>query len=131
MTSSPRPLSPHLQVYRWQIQMITSILHRATGAILSIGSLLIVAALVALSAGPEMWSQVAEISGSWLGLLVLFGWTWAFSYHLVNGIRHLLQDAGFGYAIGQFVFSSWFSVLGSIVLTLALWGVVFSRGVFA
>ncbi len=128
MTPSTRPLSPHLQVYRWQIQMVTSILHRATGVILSVGSLLIVVALAALATGPEAWSQVASLASSWFGLLVLFGWTWAFSYHLINGVRHLMQDAGFGYAIAQFVLSSWFSVLGSIALTLALWGVVMLRG---
>lgn len=128
MTPSSRPLSPHLQVYRWQIQMVTSILHRATGVILSVGTLLIVVALAALATGTEAWSKVASLAGSWFGLLVLFGWTWAFSYHLINGVRHLIQDAGFGYAIAQFILSSWFSVLGSIGLTLALWGVVFLRG---
>lgn len=128
MTSSTRPLSPHLQVYRWQIQMVTSILHRATGVILSVGSLLIVGALVALATGPDAWSRVVALAGSWFGILVLVGWTWAFAYHLLNGIRHLLQDAGLGYAIAQFVRNSWLSVIGSIVLTMLVWGVLLVRG---
>ena len=131
MTQSARPLSPHLQVYRWQIQMTTSILHRATGVILTVGSLLIVAALLALAAGPEAWAWVTACARSWFGLLVLFGWTWAFSYHLLNGIRHLLQDAGWGYSIAQFVRNGWLSVIGSLVLTALVWGVLAARGVFA
>jgi len=131
MTPSARPLSPHLQVYRWQIQMASSILHRATGIILAVGSLLIVAALVALAAGPEAWARVSALGGSWFGLLVLFGWTWAFSYHLLNGIRHLLQDAGWGYSIARFVRNGWLAVIGSFVLTALVWGALIARGVFA
>lgn len=131
MTPSARPLSPHLQVYRWQIQMASSILHRATGIILALGSLLIVAALIALAAGPEAWARVSVLAGSWFGLLVLFGWTWALSYHLLNGIRHLLQDAGWGYSIAQFVRNGWLTVIGSLVLTAIVWAVLIARGVFA
>lgn len=128
MPQTARPLSPHLQIYRWGIQMITSVLHRATGIVLAVGSLLIAAALVALAAGPEAWSQVTAIAGSWFGLLVLFGWTWALAFHLVNGMRHLAQDAGWGYAIAQFVRNSWISVIGSFVLTVLVWAVVCVRG---
>ena len=131
MTPSARPLSPHLQVYRWQIQMVTSILHRATGIVLALGSLLVVAMLAALAAGPEAWNRVTACAGSWFGLLVLFGWTWAFSFHLLNGIRHLLQDAGWGFSIAQFVRNGWLVVFGSLVLTAILWGVLGARGVFA
>ncbi len=131
MTQSARPLSPHLQVYRWQIQMVTSILHRATGVVLVAGGLLIVAALAALAAGPDAWASVSACAGSWPGRLFLFGWTWAFTYHLLNGIRHLLQDAGWGYAIAQFVRNGWLTVIGSFVLTALVWGVLASRGVLA
>lgn len=128
MPQTARPLSPHLQIYRWGIQMITSVLHRATGIVLAVGSLLIAAALVALAAGPEAWAHVTAIAGSWFGLLVLFGWTWALAFHLVNGLRHLAQDAGWGYAIAQFVRNSWISVVGSFVLTALVWGAVLVRG---
>lgn len=128
MATRQRPLSPHLQVYRWQIQMATSIVHRATGIILAVGALLIAAALLALASGPEAWDCVRGLAGSWFGLAVLFGWTWAFAYHLLNGIRHLVQDAGFGYSISAFVLNGWLSVIGSLLLTGAIWGFIFSRG---
>lgn len=128
MTPTARPLSPHLQVYRRQIQMVTSIVHRATGIILVIGALLITAALLALASGPDAWSRVTALAGSWFGLLILLGWTWALAYHWLNGIRHLLQDAGWGYAINQFVRNGWISVIGSLVLTVLVWIVVYSCG---
>ncbi len=128
MSQPVRPLSPHLQVYRWQIQMVTSILHRGTGIILAVGSVLIAAALACLASGPDAWACVTGLAGSWFGLLVLFGWTWALAYHWINGIRHLLQDAGLGYAIAQFVRNGWITVIGSLVITGLVWGVVISRG---
>lgn len=128
MATRQRPLSPHLQVYRWQIQMATSIVHRTTGIILTVGSLLIAAALLAMATGPEAWDCVRGLAGSWLGLAVLFGWTWSFAFHLLNGIRHLVQDAGFGFSIPAFIRNGWLSVIGSLLLTGAVWGVVATRG---
>ena len=127
MASRPRPLSPHLQVYRWQIQMVTSILHRATGVILTVGSLLIVWALLALASGPEAWGDFTGFAGSPLGFLILFGWSWSLAFHLVNGIRHLLQDAGLGFSIDSFVRNSWISVFGSLVLTALVWVVAMTQ----
>lgn len=128
MHPSARPLSPHLQVYRWQIQMVTSILHRATGIALVAGSVLIVLMLLALASGPEHWAMVTAAAGSWLGRLVLIGWTWALCYHWINGIRHLLQDAGLGFAVSRFVANSWISVIGSLALTAAIWTCVLVCG---
>jgi succinate dehydrogenase / fumarate reductase, cytochrome b subunit len=128
MPPTARPLSPHLQVYRWQIQMVTSILHRLTGVVLFAGSLLIAAALLAMASGAEAWSTVTALAGSWFGLLVLFGWTWALAYHWLNGVRHLLQDAGWGFAIDRFVANSWISVIGSLVLTVLVCAAVYSTG---
>lgn len=121
MATQERPLSPHLQVYRWQIQMVTSILHRATGVALAVGMLAIAAALVALAAGPRAWQAYAACAGAWYGLLFWFGWTWSLAYHLLNGIRHLVQDAGYGFSIPAFVRNGWLSVLGSLVLTALVW----------
>lgn len=128
MATRQRPLSPHLQVYRWQIQMATSIVHRATGIILSLGALLIAAALLAMATGPEAWACVRGMASSWPGLIFLFGWTWAFAYHLLNGIRHLVQDAGFGFSIPAFIRNGWLSVIGSLVLTGAIWGAIAAHG---
>lgn len=119
-----RPLSPHLQVYRWQVQMVTSILHRATGIVLVAGALGMVWGLMALAAGPDAWARFAQCAGSALGQLVLFGFSWALAYHLLNGIRHLVQDAGAGFDVPDFVRSSWLSVIGSVVLVALAWAVV-------
>jgi len=122
-----RPLSPHLQVYRWQVQMVTSILHRATGIVLAAGMLGLVWGLLALAAGPERWITFAACAGSPFGKFVLFGFSWALAYHLINGIRHLVQDAGYGYPVPEFVRSSWLSVIGSFVLVALAWGVALAH----
>ena len=116
-----RPLSPHLQVYSWQVQRVTSILHRGTGIVLVLGSLLVAWGLVALAAGPVQWADFAECVRSPLGFLVMFGWSWSLAYHLINGIRHLAQDAGYAYEISSFVRNSWISIFGSLVLTAIIW----------
>jgi succinate dehydrogenase / fumarate reductase cytochrome b subunit len=127
-TNRERPLSPHLQVYRWQVQMVTSILHRATGVVLSLGNLLIVCGLLSLAAGPESWAHFTAFTRSVLGFLIMFGWSWAMAFHLINGIRHLVQDAGLGYRIESFVRSSWISVIGSLVLTALIWMAAMTQG---
>lgn len=127
MPATARPLSPHLSIYRWQIQMVTSILHRATGIALAAGTILLVVALLALASGPEAYAKVQAFCASWIGLFLLFGWTWSLAYHLLNGIRHLLQDAGLGYLPAQFVRNGWLVVAGSLVLTLLVWICVFAQ----
>jgi succinate dehydrogenase / fumarate reductase cytochrome b subunit len=121
MAYRERPLSPHLQVYRWQVQMVSSILHRATGVILSLGSLLIAWGLVALAAGADHWNTFTDAARSPLGFLLMFGWSWALAYHLLNGIRHLLQDVGVAVAVPEFVKSAWISIIGSLVVTAIIW----------
>lgn len=101
--------------------MVTSILHRVTGFVLALGSLLMVCAFLSLAAGPEKWAQFSAFARSPLGFLILFGWSWSLAFHLINGIRHLVQDAGYGYAIDKFVRSSWVSVFGSLLLTALIW----------
>jgi len=122
-----RPLSPHLQVYSWQVQMVTSILHRATGIVLVIGLLAMVWGLVALAGGAERWGAFAECVGSPLGMLLLFGFTWALAYHLINGVRHLAQDAGYAWTVEDFVRNSWISIIGSVLLVALAWAVVLLR----
>lgn len=121
MSTRERPLSPHLQIYRWQVQMVTSILHRATGIVLALGALVIAACLLALMLGPNAWSCVTAHAGAWYGKLFLLGWTWCFAYHLCNGIRHVVQDFAIGFSIPAFVRSSWLSVIGSLVITALVW----------
>ncbi len=121
MDSSSRPLSPHLGIYRWQVQMVTSILHRVTGIALAVGSLLLLAGLLSLAAGPSAYAAFRALLAFPLVQLLLLGWTWAFAYHLCNGVRHLLQDAGLGFARPVFVRNGWIVVVLSLLLTAAVW----------
>ncbi|WP_109125944.1 succinate dehydrogenase, cytochrome b556 subunit [Dyella sp. C11] len=128
MADTQRPLSPHMGIYKWQVQMVTSIVHRATGIALSVGTLLVLWGVFALASGEDSYNQFKTCTGSPIGLVLLIGWTWALFYHLCNGIRHLFQDGGMGYAIPQFIRSSWLSIIGSVVLTIIVWAYVFTSG---
>ena len=121
MTTSNRPLSPHLQVYRPQITSMLSILHRLTGVALAVGTLLLTYWLVAAASGPEAFADAQGLIGSFFGRLLLFGWTYALFYHLCNGIRHLIWDAGYGFEIETATRSGWMVLGASVVLTLASW----------
>jgi succinate dehydrogenase / fumarate reductase cytochrome b subunit len=127
MPATARPTSPHLQIYRWQIQMVTSILHRATGVALAVGLILLLVTLLALASGPDMYACVQAFCRSWIGTVLLVGWTWALSFHLLNGTRHLLQDLGWGYLSARFVRNGWIVVTGSIILTALIWGCVITQ----
>ena len=130
MSSADRPLSPHLQVYRWQLTSVLSILHRAAGVLLSAGAILLVWWLVAAASGPEAYEGVGDFLGSWIGLLLLFGWTVALFYHLCNGIRHLVWDTGHALDLKSTYVGGWTVVAATVVLTLAAWIAGISRWVF-
>jgi succinate dehydrogenase / fumarate reductase cytochrome b subunit len=121
MARVPRPLSPHLQIYRPQLTSVMSILHRISGVALVAGTLLLTWWLVAAVEGPEEFEVVQAIIGSWLGRVVLLGFTLALFYHLCNGIRHLIWDLGYGYEI-EAVYKSGKWVVGwTLGLTLFAW----------
>jgi succinate dehydrogenase / fumarate reductase cytochrome b subunit len=121
MTVQNRPLSPHLQVYRPQLTSVLSILHRATGVALAVGTLLLVYWLAAAAAGPEAFAAAQGFVGSPLGLILLFGWSVALFYHLCNGIRHLAWDAGCGFELPSVYRSGWAVVIATAALTLLAW----------
>ncbi len=121
MSSSNRPLSPHLQVYRPQITSTLSILHRFTGVALAVGTLVLIYWLAAAASGAEAFATAQGIIGSFIGRLLLFGWTFALFYHLCNGIRHLVWDAGYGFEIDTAERSGWVTVAASAALTLLSW----------
>ena len=121
MASRERPLSPHLQVYRPQITSVLSILHRITGAALAAGTLLLVYWLIAVAGGPDTYDAAQSVVGSIIGRILLFGWSWALFYHLTNGIRHLVWDAGRGFELRTVTISGWTVVILSFALTLAAW----------
>ena len=92
-----RPLSPHLTIWRWQVTMLASIMHRATGMALSAGAIVLAWWLVSISNGPEGYDSFMVYAAMPLGLIVLFGFTWAFAFHFCNGVRHLAWDLGYGF----------------------------------
>ncbi len=119
-----RPLSPHLQIYKWQITMAMSILHRMTGVALSLGALVFALWLYAAAYDPGLYKQVVTFFASTLGLVFLVGWSAAFYYHMCNGIRHLFWDAGKGFEIGTMTKSGVFVLLLTIVMTVCTWATV-------
>ena len=121
MMPASRPLSPHLQIYRWQITSVLSILHRLTGLALSLGTLLLVWWLVALASGPDAFATAQAFVGSWLGRLLLLGWSYSLFYHLANGIRHLFWDAGYGFELKDAYRSGWIVVAVSLIATAVSW----------
>lgn len=123
MDTDNRPLSPHLGIYRWQLTMLLSITHRATGIALSLGSFLLLYWLVALANGPEAYAQAQALIGSWLGLLILLGFSAALFFHLCNGIRHLMWDFGAGLSREEAYKSGVVVVAATLVLTILAWGV--------
>ena len=119
--SKPRPLSPHLQIYKWQLTSIMSIGHRASGIALSLGSFLLVIWLVTLATGPEYFSHVNKVISHWFGQLVLFGFSVVLFYHMLNGVRHLSWDLGYGFDLTT-VYKTGYSVLiTAIILTTITW----------
>ncbi len=121
MTPAERPLSPHLQIYKPQITSVLSISHRATGVALSAGAVFLVWWLVAAATSDAAFADAQWFFGSWLGLLLLFGWTFSFFYHLCNGIRHLVWDTGHGLDLRTTYLSGWTAVGAASALTIIAW----------
>jgi succinate dehydrogenase / fumarate reductase cytochrome b subunit len=119
MATRPRPLSPHLQVYRPQYTMVLSILHRATGVVLAVGLLLLAYWLLALASGPAAYARATRLLASPLCLLVLAGFTLAFWYHFCTGIRHLVWDTGRGLEKAAARRSAAIVVVAALALTAA------------
>ena len=128
MARPQRPLSPHLQIYRWQFTMTLSILHRITGVGLGLGALLLVYWLSAAASGPAAFVKAQGFVGSWFGILILFGFSVALFYHLANGIRHLTWDAGHGLDVKSANSSAVVAFAFAIVATLAVWVVAAMTG---
>jgi len=121
MTPTNRPLSPHIQIYRWQLTSVLSILHRMTGIGLAIGTLLLAWWLIAAATGPAAYASFAWFISSWIGMLALFGFTFALFYHLSNGIRHLVWDTGRGFDLPTVYRSGRLVVVVALGLTVLAW----------
>jgi len=129
MAARQRPLSPHLQVYKPQITSFLSIVHRATGVVNAIGGLLIAAWLVCVASDAQCYVWCQQILASWFGKLALFAFSASLVYHLLNGIRHLLWDIGWGMEIETVVKTGYLVIALAIGLTGLLWFVALSGGV--
>ncbi len=116
-----RPLSPHLSIYRWQISMILSILHRITGVGLGIGTLMISYWFISIASGPKSYSTAQWFFDSIFGKILIFGFTLSLVFHLLNGIRHLFWDIGLGFEISTSKKSGWTVVMLTFIFTLIIW----------
>ena len=119
--AKPRPLSPHLQVYRPQLTSVLSISHRASGMALTTGTIILALWLISVASGPETFAVMASIVGHPLGQFVLFGYSVALFYHACNGIRHLSWDFGFGLTIPDVYRSGYVVLAATCVFTAFLW----------
>lgn len=120
-TQTERPLSPHLQIYAPMLTMMMSILHRITGAALYFGMFLLAWWLVAAASGEAYFTYVSSLFGTWIGRLVLFGYTWALIHHMLGGIRHFIWDTGRGFELPVIEIMAKLSLAASLVLTALVW----------
>jgi succinate dehydrogenase / fumarate reductase cytochrome b subunit len=125
-----RPLSPHLFIYKPTLTMMMSILHRATGASLYFGTLLVAWWLIAAASSPNAYAGVGSFMSSFVGRLILFGYTWALLHHMLGGIRHLIWDTGRGFEPREREWLTVATLVGSISLTIVIWvvGYLFMGG---
>ena len=121
-----RPLSPHLQIYRPMLTTMMSIFHRLTGMALYAGTLLLAWWLLAAASGPEAFASVQWFMGSFLGRIVLFGYTWALIHHMLGGMRHLVWDTGRGFDLVSVEWLARATLAGSVAITLVLWIIGYS-----
>jgi len=116
-----RPISPHLTIYRPTLTMMMSIVHRITGVALYAGTILLVWWLLAAASGPNAYAKVQAFMGSYIGRLILFGYTWALIHHMYGGIRHFIWDTGHGFGAAEREWLVAAGLAGSIATTVILW----------
>ena len=116
-----RPISPHLSIYKPMLTMVMSIVHRITGAALYFGTTLLVWWLVAAASGPNSYTKVQWFMGTFVGRLLLFGYTWALIHHMLGGIKHLIWDLGYGFGPAEREWLTVAALVGSIGLTILVW----------
>ena len=126
MNDSNNPLSPHLQIYRWQISSLLSITHRISGIINLLALILIFFWLLILSFGENNYELFLISINSFFGKFILIGFSWSMSFHILSGIRHLIWDLGYGFEIKTSNISGVIVIISSLVLTILFW--LFARG---
>jgi succinate dehydrogenase cytochrome b subunit len=126
MAPRARPLSPHMTIYRWPVSMATSITHRLTGIALSMGTLLLAWWLIAAASGLEAYHTFSQVAASWPGQVVLFGFTWSLAFHLLNGIRHLAWDMGYGFDVPTANRTGWLVIVLSVLLAVGAFALAYT-----
>lgn len=121
MSEPIRPLSPYLSVYRWPLTMTLSILHRVSGIALSAGFAAFALWLIVAGSDAEAYSRFLALINSLPGRAMLAAWSFAFFFHLANGVRHLFWDAGYGFEKAQANASAWAVIVLTVLLTLGYW----------
>ena len=121
MNDSNNPLSPHLQIYRWQISSLLSIAHRISGVINLLALVLIFFWLILLSFGESNYELFLLIINSFFGKFILIGFTWSMSFHLLSGLRHLFWDLGYGFEIKTANISGIVVIVSSLIMTIIFW----------
>lgn len=121
-----RPLSPHIQIFKPIFSMIMSIVHRITGGALYVGTILLAFWLVSAATGKAGFDTVNGFMGSFIGRLILFGYTWALLHHMLGGIKHLVWDTGAGFGVAAREQMNRLSLIGSVALTILVWVVGYS-----
>jgi len=123
-----RPLSPHLQIYRLSLTMVMSGAHRITGIVLYFGTAVVAWWLIAAASGPTAYAHVQAFTSSFIGRLIVFGYTWALLHHLLSGIRHFVWDLGYGFKANEREALTWGALVGGISLTVLLWIIAYVVG---
>ena len=123
-----RPLSPHLQVWRWHVTMAASIATRVAGFALFVGALIAAYVLAALAGGPDAYAAATAVVGSVLGKLVLFGITAALFYYMASGVRHFVWDSGTGFQPGVASRTAWACFAFGAAAAVAVWAAAFAVG---
>ena len=120
-----RPLSPHLTIWRWGPHMLVSIGNRVTGAgLATVGAAALIWWLAAAATGADAYATFVSWATSWIGIVIGVGLSWAFFFHLLGGIRHLVMDIGAGFELSVNKFWANMTVLGSVLLTILFWALI-------
>jgi|TARA_B110001452_G_C14948541_1_gene331776 succinate dehydrogenase / fumarate reductase cytochrome b subunit len=115
------PLSPHIQVYRWQISSLVSISHRITGIINTIAITLICLWASLLILGENNYEMINLFLNSLVGKFIVLGLTWSFSFQILSEIRHLVMDLGYGFELNTTKITGLIVIFGSIILTVVFY----------
>lgn len=125
-TPKPRPLSPHLQVYKPQMTSVLSILHRITGVANGVGLLILSLWIITLAAGPDIYQKFYDVMASPIGQIALIGWSFSIFYHMFNGIRHLIWDTGRLFNINHATRAGFFVLFATAIVTTGMWVCIYN-----